>query len=198
MNNPRELRQNEIMISRIGKETETENYLILSNQRMIDGTQTYKVQWWSQQMKYFWSDYDLSFNEALDIFMKKVKGNQRHIKRFMKDIENVPEQEKSNLPIKWESMISKQYFKEKLHHFLGLMKDDMLSKEDLQEIIDELTPICLEHIFRGSIFCINCKEEKESKEEEREVEPIDITDSPIYDEDNDLDEKYENKTYSDI
>lgn len=190
----RTLQYGELMICRMGNEREIENYLILVKQKMIDNTYTYKVQWWNSLTKFFWTQYDMTLEEALIYFHSKIIYYKKDIEKFA----NTDQSSNSSLPLKWEEMISKQYFKEKLHHFLGLMKDDMLSKEDLQEIIDELTPICLEHIFRGSIFCINCKEEKESEEEKREVEPIDITDSPIYDEDNNLDENYENKTHSDI
>lgn len=79
------------------------------------------------------------YGEEIFTETKEIKICTEHVHRGNIFCMACSEEKKSSLPIKYEELISKQYFREKLQHFLGLLKDDMLSKEDLQETIDELT-----------------------------------------------------------
>jgi len=52
------------------------NYIVLRKERMIDNTNTYKVQWYnSQTNSYSWTNYDLSFANAQLKFMEKILSN---------------------------------------------------------------------------------------------------------------------------
>lgn len=71
MTKQRELKENEIAICQVDKE----NYIVLKKQRMINNVLTYIVQWWSEQMNYFWSNYDMDLKQALVVFYAKISRN---------------------------------------------------------------------------------------------------------------------------
>ncbi len=73
---------NEIVaISRIDFNGEEWNYLVLRKDRIFNNTQLYKVQWWSESMKFFWTQYHLSFDDAFKRFYDKVNHNSKEIDR---------------------------------------------------------------------------------------------------------------------
>lgn len=75
----RELKKDEIAIYRVDKE----NYIVLrkkSSKHIYENTkfvlESYIVQWWSNRMGYFWSNYELPYIRAIELFCEKITKNQ--------------------------------------------------------------------------------------------------------------------------
>lgn len=84
MNTQAELDKDTIAISKISYSGSETNYLVLRKQRMLDNTYTYKVQWYNKKTKYFWSNYDMTLDEALDLFYAKIKSYITEINQLTK------------------------------------------------------------------------------------------------------------------
>ena len=115
------LRSNDIAIV---KENDL-NYMVLAKDRIYEGEQLYKVQSFNSQTKgYGHTDYSLSFDNAIQRLNKRG---------FQQDYRE-----------KYRSMcatytLNKKYHKESLEHLLGLHNEEMLSEEDFEEKIEELS-----------------------------------------------------------
>ena len=79
------LLENVIAISRIDFNGEEWNYIVLRKDTVINNEQTYKVQWWSKSMGFYWTKYNMSFTNAFNRFYLKVKNN---IPTLLNDINN--------------------------------------------------------------------------------------------------------------
>jgi hypothetical protein len=130
----RELRKNEIGLIQVDNHL---YYVLRRDMVNTNGEQLYKVGNWNSETNGFGlNKYALSFDNAIINLFSRV--NSQLSKKFIyTEQENITKHAIDEIEINNENMLRK-YIREKLRHYIGLMKEDMLSIEDIEETLQEL------------------------------------------------------------